>query len=258
MIFPLIFAKKLSDMKLSLRGLKAFDWFLICGVLVCSITYAVLTAGDNGFDWLGTVSAVTGLFCVVLCAHGNIVNYFFGLVNVLTYAWISYKSNLLGDCALNLLYYTPMQFIGWAVWSRRKDKDDASKVYARAMNAKSRIVLGAVSIAVVALTGFLLSLLKGQAVEGSFIREWHLYSEFPYKDALTTMFAIIAQYLLARAFMEQWFFWIVMDVVSLAIWASFLAKGTPHAGLMVIMYVFYTANAVNGARIWAHLPRKEN
>ena len=241
-----------------MKNLKAFDWVLILGVLGCSIGYAAMTAGQNGgFDWLGTVAAVTGLFCVVLVAHGNILNYAFGLVNVLLYAYISYKSNLLGDCVLNLFYYTPMQFVGFFVWTKRKDSSDSSRIRARAMSPRSRILLGIVSIALVAAFGFLLAKLKQNAVEGTFIERWHLYSEFPYKDALTTMFAIIAQYLMARAFLEQWFFWIVMNAVSLVIWAMFLREGTPHAGLMVIMYVFYLANSINGARLWIKMSHND-
>ena len=238
----------------SLRGLGAFDYFLIAGVTVCSIVYAVLSApSQGGFDTLGTVAAITGLLCVVLCAHGNILNYFFGVVNVLLYAYISYKASLLGDCLLNACYYFPMQFVGWFTWSRRKNEEDVSRIHARRMSARSRLILAACSIAAVLAFGFLLSALKENAAAGSFVREWHLYSEFPYKDALTTVFAIIAQLLMAKAFMEQWYFWIAMDVVSVVIWTMFLFKGEAHSGLMVIMYLFYTANAVNGARLWAKM-----
>jgi len=248
----------MENRKYSLRGLRAFDWVLIIGVLTCSISYSLATSSiTGGFDWLGTVSAVTGLFCVVLAAHGNILNYFAGVVNVLTYAYISYRSNLLGDCVLNAFYYFPMQFVGWFVWSKRKNSEDPSTVYARTMNWAGRIKLAVISIATVAAFGMLLFWLKSHTDMWPAISRWHLYSEFPFKDSLTTVFAIIAQFLMARAFMEQWFFWIVMDVVSLVIWGMFFAQGTPHSGLMVIMYVFYTANAVNGARIWMKLPRME-
>lgn len=244
----------MDNKRFSLRGLGAFDYFLIIGVTACSLVYAFLTApSQGGFDYLGTIAAITGLLCVVLCAHGNILNYFFGVVNVLLYAWISYKSNLLGDCILNAGYYFPMQFVGWFTWSKRKNAEDVSTIHARKMNGRSRLVLGVVSVAAVALFGWLLSSLKDAATPGSFIEKWHLYSEFPYKDALTTIFAIIAQFLLSKAFMEQWFFWIAMDLVSLVIWAMFLVQGEPHSGLMVIMYIFYTANAINGARLWAKM-----
>lgn len=242
-----------------MKDLKIFDWFLIAGVTFCSLGYSVLEALSGGgmsqFDWIGTIAAVSGLFCVVLSAHGNILNYAFGIVNVSLYAWISYKSNLLGDCLLNALYYVPMQFIGFAVWRRRASGTTPGVVLVRSMDWKGRALSLFVSACIVLATGFALSLLRTHAVEGSVIARWHLYSEYPYKDALTTVCAIVGQFLMARAFMEQWFYWIVMDIVSMLIWAMFAIDGVPHAVLMFIMYVFYTANAVNGARVWAKLPR---
>lgn len=239
-----------------MKGLKTFDWFLIVGVTLCSLCYSVLEADSlANLDWIGLVAAISGLFCVVLSAHGNIANYAFGLVNVSLYAWISYKSNLLGDCLLNAFYYLPMQFIGFAVWRKRQAGDNSGTVLARRMSARQRLIVAAVSLLVIAAAGYALSLLRGLATEGSLIQRWHLYSEYPYKDAITTVCAIIGQLLMARAFMEQWFFWILMDVVSMVIWATFMIDGIPHAGLMLIMYIFYTANAINGARLWSRLPR---
>lgn len=238
--------------------LKPFDWFLIVGVIACSVAGAIFDAKDTGsFDWLGTVTAISGLFCVVLVSRGSIVNYFFGLVNVSLYAWISYKSNLLGDCLLNALYYVPMQFIGWFAWMKRKNAPDSTVIRARRLSTKGRLILTAVCVVSVTLVGVLLASLKAGIAEHPFLEKWHLYSMYPYKDALTTMFAIIAQYLMVRAIMEQWVLWITMDVVSLIIWTQFALNGTPHAILMVVMYVFYTANAINGMRVWIKLSRPE-
>lgn len=242
-------------MSANTKKLGPFDLFLILGVLICSVSYSVLDAAQGmPFDWLGLVAAVTGLLCVVLAAHGNILNYAFGIINVTTYAYISFTSNLLGDFALNLFYYLPLQFIGFAVWRKRSEGEGKSQLVARRMSPKQLAVVSAVSLAIVLTMGWLLSVMKGYATEGSFIERYHLYSEYPYKDALTTVFAITGQFLMARAFAEQWYFWIVMDVVSVIIWAMFWASGTPHAALMTIMYVFYTINAINGLVIWLKMP----
>ena len=90
--------------------LAPFDYFLIVGVVACSVIYSSLS---GEWDLLGMVAAIAGLVNVVLCAKGSIVNYIFGLVNVSLYAYISFKSQLYGDFALNALYYIPMQFIGF-------------------------------------------------------------------------------------------------------------------------------------------------
>ena len=87
-----------------------FDWFLLIGIVACNVVNSIAT---NSFDIIGTISSIAGIVCVVLCVNGSITNYLFGLINVTLYAYICYKSQLWGAAALNGLYYTPMQFIGF-------------------------------------------------------------------------------------------------------------------------------------------------
>jgi len=225
----------------------AFEWFLVLGIVCFNVVYSVL---QKEINVIGSTAAICGVVCVVLCAQGNILNYVFGLVNVSLYAYISYKSNLLGDAALNAFYYVPMQFIGWFTWLKHKQSPESTQVQARVLSNSNRIVLGAVYIALVVGFGFLLSFLKGNIGNYPSIERYHLYSQYPYKDAITTMSAIIAQFLMARAIMEQWVLWIIMDVVELVIWVMFWLDGEPNAVLMVGMYIFYTINAVNGFIQW--------
>lgn len=235
----------------SFRDLKAFDWMLVCGVTACTVLYSCYFCHSlSDFDWLGTIAVVTGIMSVVLTTNANIMNYVFGLVNVIAYAIISYKSNVLGDCLLYLLYYLPMQIVGWIFWSRHTMEENSAKVSPERMSNSSRVLTIVVSVMSVIVLGMLLSWLKSIAQEHPFIEEWRLYSEYPYRDAITTVFAIIGQYLMVRAFSEQWFFWIGVDVVSLSIWAMLAVGGANHAALMAIMYVFYLANCVNVAILW--------
>ena len=229
------------------------EWFLILGIVCFNIVYSIL---QKDINVIGSTAAICGVICVVLCAQGNIFNYAFGLVNVSLYAYISYKSNLLGDAALNALYYIPMQFIGWFTWMRRKQSPDSAQVKARVLSWNRRAVLAATYIALVVGLGVLLSFLKNNTGTYPSIERYHLYSQYPYKDAITTMSAIIAQFLMARAIMEQWVLWIIMDIVELAIWIMFWIDGAPHAALMVGMYFFYTINAVNGFIQWNRNYRK--
>ena len=75
----------------------------------------------------------------------------------------------------------------------------------------------------------------------------------PFKDSATTVLSIIAQALMALAFMEQWILWLVTNVISVAMWSVCAARGDAHAGLMVIMWVFYLFNSLNGLRVWIKL-----
>lgn len=78
--------------------LSVFDICLILGIGVTNILYSVFS---GSVDVLGSLTGIAGVLCVVLVAKGSIWNYLFGLVNVSLYAWISFKTGLYGDAALN-------------------------------------------------------------------------------------------------------------------------------------------------------------
>lgn len=226
------------------KVLGPYDIFLIIGIISTNAIYSV-TSGT--LDIIGSVAAVTGVLCVVLVAKGSIWNYLFGLVNVSLYALISWKAALYGDAALNALYYLPMQFIGWWQWRRRgaalseassSAPDHDVRVRARRMTTRQRLVLFAVCAALVVAGGFLLEALGDPQ---------------PFKDSATTVLSIIAQALMAMAFMEQWILWILTNIISVVMWSVFVVEGQVHAEVMVIMWTFYLLNSLNGFRVWLKL-----
>ena len=55
-----------------------------------------------------TIAAVSGVLCVVFVGKGKISNYFFGLISVSLYAYVSYTYKLYGEMMLNVLVYVPV------------------------------------------------------------------------------------------------------------------------------------------------------
>jgi nicotinamide mononucleotide transporter len=226
------------------KVLSLYDWFLIAGVIVSNIVYSVMT---GTLDVIGSLAGITGVLCVVLVAKGSIWNYLFGLVNVSLYAYISYKASLYGDAGLNALYYLPMQFIGWWQWRRRgaavseaEADGKGVQVKARRFNWRQRAVLALSCTAAIVTMGFVLK---------------EVGDPQPFKDSATTVLSIVAQALMALAFMEQWALWIITNVISVTMWAICVVRGEAHAGVMVIMWVFYLLNSVNGMRVWLKLSK---
>ena len=226
------------------KVLTGYDWFLIAGVIVTNIIYSALT---GTMDLVGSIAGITGVLCVVLVAKGSIWNYAFGLVNVSLYAWISYKAALYGDAGLNALYYLPMQFIGWWQWRKRgaamsesESAGDGVQVKARRLDWFQRVLLVLGCFAAVTAVGFLLK---------------YLGDPQPFKDSATTVLSVVAQALMALAFMEQWALWIITNVISVIMWSVCMLRGEAHAGVMVIMWVFYLLNSINGFRVWLKLSK---
>lgn len=227
------------------KVLSFYDWFLIAGVIASNIIYSALS---GNVDIVGSVAGIAGVLCVVLVAKGSIWNYLFGIINVSMYAYISYKAALYGDAALNALYYVPMQFIGWWQWRKRGAAVSEAEaggagvqVKARRFSWRQRVILAlGCAIGVIAV-GYVLK---------------HFGDPQPFKDSATTVLSIVAQALMALAFMEQWALWIITNVISVAMWSICVARGEAHAAVMVIMWVFYLLNSLNGFRVWLKLSRE--
>lgn len=227
------------------KVLSLYDWFLIAGVIASNIIYSVLS---GNVDIVGSVAGIAGVLCVVLVAKGSIWNYLFGIVNVSMYAYISYKASLYGDAALNALYYVPMQFIGWWQWRKRGAAVSQAEaggvgvqVKARRFTWHQRAILALGCAAGVIAVGYVLK---------------HFGDPQPFKDSATTVLSIVAQALMALAFMEQWALWIITNVISVVMWCVCVARGEAHAAVMVIMWVFYLLNSLNGFRVWLKLSRE--
>ena len=226
------------------KVLSLYDWFLIIGVIVSNVIYTLLS---GNIDIIGSVAGIAGVLCVVLVAKGSIWNYVFGLVNVSMYAYISYKAALYGDAALNALYYLPMQFIGWWQWRKRGAAVSASETDGNGVQVKARRFSWKHRV-------FLFAGCAAAVIGGAYLLEYFGDPQ-PLKDSTTTVLSIVAQALMALAFMEQWILWIITNVVSVTMWCVCVARGEAHAAVMVIMWVFYLLNSINGLRVWLKLSR---
>lgn len=228
-------------MKIFSKGtLSAFDWFLISGVVFFNMLHSALV---NEFNLIGSLASVSGVICVVLVAKRSMSNYLFGIINVSLYAYISYKASIYGDFFLNAFYYLPMQFIGWFMWMKgrggydNKGKVDSTLVKSKSMSLKNRVFLGLFCLIAVLFIGVLLQQYTSDAQ--------------PYKDSFTTVLSVVAMFLMVRKYMEQWFLWCMVNIVSVVMWMYVWHSGDTHAALMVIMWIFYLANSINGLRVWS-------
>ncbi len=226
------------------KVLSLYDWFLIVGVIASNIIYTVLT---GHLDIVGSIAGIAGVLCVVLVAKGSIWNYLFGIINVSMYAYISYKASIYGDAVLNAFYYVPMQFVGFWQWRKRgaaisdAQTDGGSvQVKARRFSWKHRTILALGCTVAVIAVGYVLD---------------YFGDPQPYKDSTTTVLSIVAPAVMAHAFMAQWVLWIITNIISIIMWAICVIRGEAHAGVMVIMWVFYLLNSINGFRVWLKLSK---
>ena len=198
-------------------------------VLWLALACAVITGlslywGDSP---MGIISSVTGVACVVCTGKGKLSAYIFGLVNCVLYAIISYKATLYGETMLNAIYYVPMQFVGFYVWSRHMDEQTA-EVAKRRMKPAG-FVLMCVSIAAATVVYGLLLKRMGDAM--------------PFVDAFTTVSSVAAMIISVKMLAEQWWIWVAVDVFSVYMWWCDFQRGSDNMATL-LMWAVYLGNAV--------------
>ena len=221
-------------------SLNWFDWFLILGTTAVSLASMLL--GDDGWDTLGFIVAVTGIVNLVLCAKGNILNYIFGIIYNAIYVYIAWKTRLYADAAIYLVYYLPMQFVGWATW-RKNQNQESGAVNVVHLTPKTALYLLVAAAVLIPLFAWILGL---PAIGDS----------QPWLDSVTTVVSILAMYMMVKAIAEQWYIWIVLDAFQVVKWLIATVRGEAHAGLMLVMFAFFLANAVYGLIQWNRLARQ--
>lgn len=210
-------------MKDEFFGWKLFDyiWIVIASAVILGLS---IYWKDN---LVGIVSALTGVWCVILTGNGKRSSFIFGMVNVLCYIYISWNAKFYGEVMLNALYYVPMNVVGWIAWTKHMNKQTA-EVKKESMNMIAKIIVYTLTVAGIFAYSFVLKLLGGN---------------LPLFDSMSTMVSIVAQILSVKRFTEQWVLWIVVDAVSVVMWGINFARGGESIATLA-MWAVYLVNAV--------------
>lgn len=151
---------------------------------------------------------------------------------------VYYSRGLYADFAMNV-YYLLMAIYGYLAWTLHLKRDKGEKKELPISAIPQRQLWGciAVFVPVYAAIAAWLVLLTDSTV--------------PYFDALTTALSIIATWMLARKYLEQWFVWIFVDAVCVGL---YIYKGIYF---YAALYAAYTAVACLGYRKWRRLMQAE-
>lgn len=197
--------------------------FLILGLLVQVLTFVLMP--DNP---ISLVSGMLGICSVVLGAQGNILTFVFGFAQVATYTYLCCVERFYAEIAINIYYFITMIY-GVYCW-RNRLSNNSLQVQTRRLSIKL-LAWGMLLIALFSwLTGWLLARFTDDPQ--------------PYMDAFTTVPAIAAQLLMVLAYREQWYLWLVVDVLAVVMW--FRAENY----CMAAQYIFWCVNCIYGYIQW--------
>lgn len=193
---------------------------------------------------LGLISSLTGMMCVVLVAKGKISNYYFGIVQTATYAYISYGYGLYGEAMLNGLFYLPVQFIGLYMWSRNRAaiSSKGEDVAVKRLTKKGWLYLIIIAVVASILYAELLHYIGGQQVR---------------LDSAAVVLSVIAQIMMLKRYAEQWALWIAVNVLSISLWVVTLITQGGNDMNMVVMWTAFLVNSIYGYYNWTKMGKAQ-
>ena len=170
-----------------------------------------------------------GFASVWYSKQNNILVFPTGLISTSIFVYLLFKWQLLGDMMING-YYFVMSLYGWYIWTRKVDTENVTPI--------SRVTKSEQIIGVVIFTLTLVFVYKVY----QFFDMWTNW--VAYVDTLTTALFFVGMWLMAKRKIENWYFWIVADIISVPL---YLYKGLTFTS---IQYFGFTILAIFGFLAW--------
>lgn len=173
------------------------------------------------------IAVITGLMSVWYSLKENLLVYPTGIVSVLIYVYLAFNYKLYADMGVNS-YYFIMSVYGWYHWV---DTDGSEEQIPVTTNSKKE---NRISLAILIVSFALLVVVLMNFTD----------SDVPVWDATTTCFAILGMYLMAKKKIENWYAWIITDIISIPLYF--------YKGLVLTSFQFlvFTILAVAGYFAW--------
>lgn len=191
---------------------------------------------------LEITGTLVGLLYLWLEYRASIYLWIAGIVMPAIYIFVYYDAGLYADFGINI-YYLGAAVYGWMMWKygsflRRKilrRRTEAQERELPVTRMPRRYLLPLAVVFAVALVGIARILIN------------FTDSNVPWLDSFTTALSIIGMWMLARKYVEQWWAWIGVDVVSCGL---YIYKGLDFTAAL---YGLYTIIAIFGYFKWKRM-----
>jgi nicotinamide mononucleotide transporter len=164
-----------------------------------------------------TVGVALGVLSVWLTVRQNNWCWAVGSLSNLFFAVIFWREKLYADMVLQLVYIG-LNAYGWYAW--RFGGQRRTTLPVSATPALARLALISVAAAGIAVVTYYLARFTDASL--------------PFWDATTTVLSLVAQYMLARKWIENWWVWIFVNVLYIGLYAY---KGLLQASAQQLVFI---------------------
>jgi nicotinamide mononucleotide transporter len=193
--------------------------------LLSSPAFTLLGSPASWAELIGAVLGIAMVACNIRQIHWG---WPLACASSALYFMVFWSSRLFGDASLQI-FFAVMALWGWAQWLRGV-RSDGQALQIQSLSRQNAIYLIAACALLWGVTG--LFLLKFTT------------TDVPWWDAFPTALSIVATLLLARKYIENWPLWVVVNLVSIALFAY---KGL---WLTVGLYSLFALMALLGWQAW--------
>ena len=178
---------------------------------------------------LELIAVFFGLISVWFAKNNNVLVYPTGIISTLIFVYLLFKENLLGDMLING-YYFIMSIYGWYIWSKKNGEETIYKISYLNSSEKSLSYL----LFIISMVFVILIYLIGNG----------FLSTIALIDSLTTAVFFVGMWMMAKRKIENWFLWIIGDLISIPL---YFYKGMFFTS---IQYLIFTIIAFYGLQSW--------
>jgi nicotinamide mononucleotide transporter len=175
-------------------------------------------------------AALTGLLYLGLITIKQRPGWIFGCISSLIYMILCFQQNLFLQSGLQVIYLF-LGVYGYFSWNKV-----ASSVILGLSSKQHVIILTA---------GCLISLITGTMMSKT-------NQQLPYLDALITIFSIIATFLTTKSILENWIYWIVINILAIYLFV------TQEMHLTALLFLINTIGSVYGYLNWRKIMSQKN
>ena len=168
-------------------------------------------------NWFEIVAAILAIAYLLLAMLQDIRCWVAWIISSLMYFFVMYSANLYMEALLQI-FYIFIGLYGLYQWRFKADVKDALKI--TTWSVKNHLIVISALVFLTSLSGYILTIYTAAAS--------------PFVDAFTTWGAIAASYLVAKKILENWFYWFVIDFVSVFL---FISRELYPTALLFIVYL---------------------
>jgi nicotinamide mononucleotide transporter len=175
------------------------------------------------WEWFAVACS---LLYVILITYKILAAWLFAALSSILYIYLCYSNRLYLDSLLQIFYFG-MAIYGWFMWTSDDQTKDVVVIrWPIHYHIYNVVISGILMLSI----GYIFDTYSNQAN--------------PYLDAFTTIFSLMATFMVARKVLENWIYWMIIDTFSVYL---FVSRGLY---MTAALFVVYTIIALFGYFHW--------